>query len=98
MANFICVCHKSLSEAQISEVITIYNDRLQNDLTRDATLKSLTKIASNSESHDPVLIQVSNLALLVPRTFELLHKAQRTIHLNTLEALVSMVSRYPAQF
>jgi hypothetical protein len=30
--------------------------------------------------------------------FELLHKAQRTIHLNTLEALVSMIGRYPAQF
>ena len=30
--------------------------------------------------------------------FELLHKAQRTIHLNTLEALEGMVSRYPAQF
>jgi len=29
---------------------------------------------------------------------DLLHKAQRTIHLNTLEALVAMVSRYPDQF
>lgn len=98
MANFICVCHKSLQPNQISEVIQIYNERLANDLTRDATLKSLTKITSNSSARDRQLIQVSNLASLVPRLFELLHKAQRTIHLNTLEAMVSMISRYQALF
>jgi hypothetical protein len=95
MANFICACHKNLQENQISEVIQIYNDRLQNDLTRDATLKSLTKIANNSGSKDHQLISVTNLTILIPRMFDLLHKAQRTIHLNTLEALVSMVTRYP---
>jgi hypothetical protein len=35
---------------------------------------------------------------LIPRLFDLLHKAQRSIHLNTLETLVAIVSRYPAQF
>jgi len=60
MANFICVCHKSLQPAQISEVIAIYNDRLANELTRDAALKSLTKIANNHS-----LINVSNLAILI---------------------------------
>ena len=29
--------------------------------------------------------------------FELLHKHQRNIHLNTLDALVSMTQRYPQQ-
>ncbi len=48
MANFISVCHKNLQEAQISEVISIYNERLQNDLTRDATLKAISKIALNT--------------------------------------------------
>jgi hypothetical protein len=64
-----------------------------NDMTRDASLKALTKIASNSQP-----IQITNLALLIPRMFELLHKAMRTIHLNTLEALVAMIQRYPQQF
>lgn len=41
---------------------------------------------------------MSNLNLLIPRMYDLLHKAQRTIHLNTLETLVAMVSRYPQQF
>ena len=48
IANFICVCHKSINNSQIGDVILIYNDRLQNDLTRDATLKAITKLTSNS--------------------------------------------------
>ena len=52
MANFICICHKVLQQNQIVEVIQIYNERLANDLTRDATLKSLTKISSNQSSRD----------------------------------------------
>jgi hypothetical protein len=90
MANFITVCHLNLTEAQISEVVSIYNDRLLNDMTRDASLKALTKIASNSQASDRQLIKINNLATLIPRMFELLHKAMRTIHLNTLEALVAM--------
>lgn len=47
MANLLTVCHKSISKALIAEVLNVYNDRLQNDLTRDATLKALTKITLN---------------------------------------------------
>lgn len=47
MANFLTVCHKLLAKQQIAEIINVYNDRLQNDLTRDATLKALTKICLN---------------------------------------------------
>lgn len=79
-------------------MISIFNERLANDLTRDATLKSLTKIAGNTGSRDRQIIAIANLSSLTPRIFELLHKAQRTIHLNSLEALHTMVARYPAQF
>jgi hypothetical protein len=75
----------------------IYNDRLQNELTRDATLKAITKIATNQNSADQTLIDLANLSSLIPRTFDLLHKTQRTLHLNTLEALVAIISRYPQQ-
>lgn len=44
------------------------------------------------------MIDLSNLNGLIVRIYDLLHKAQRTIHLNTLEALNAMVSRYPSQF
>lgn len=75
MANFISVTHSNLQPNQISEVIQIYNERLANDLTRDAALKSITKIANNSGSKDRQIIQITNLAMLIPRIFELLHKA-----------------------
>ena len=44
------------------------------------------------------MIALTNLNTLIPRLFDLLHKAQRTIHLNTLETVVAMVSRYHSQF
>jgi len=61
-------------------------------------LKAISKISANSSSKNSEIIKIGNLATLIPRMFELLHKAQRTIHLNTLETMVSMVSRYPQQF
>lgn len=92
MAQFIAVCHKSLNESQIGDVIKIFNDRLQNDMTRDSTLKALVRITSNRG------LNIPNIAMLSPRMFDLLHKAQRTIHLNALEALWSMVTNYSQQF
>jgi hypothetical protein len=35
---------------KISHIITIFSDRLQQELTRDATLKGLTMIALNESS------------------------------------------------
>ena len=98
MANLIGVCHSVLSSQQIQEIISVYNDRLTNDLTRDATLKAITKIALNSGAPDRQLINLTNLNTLIPRLFDLLHKAQRSVNLNTLEAMVAMVGRYPQQF
>jgi hypothetical protein len=99
MASFITVCHKKMASADIGEVIQIYLDRLQNELTRDATLKALTKIALNQEAPASApAIEITNLAVLLPRLYDLLHKTQRSLHLNTLEALVAMVERYSSQF
>lgn len=74
MASFITVCHKNLQAQQISDTISIYNDRLQNELTRDATLKAITKIALNSDAQDHAVITLNNLQSLIPRLFDLLHK------------------------
>ena len=50
MASIISVAHSSMNPQQIGQVITIFNDRLQNELTRDAALKAITKIALNEQS------------------------------------------------
>ena len=92
MAQFISICHQTLTPQQIGDVIKIYNERLQNDMTRDSTLKALVKITGNRG------VNIPNLAILSPRMFDLLHKAQRTIYLNALEALWSMITYYPQQF
>jgi hypothetical protein len=89
MAHFISACHKSLNDQQIGDVIKIYNERLSNDMTRDSTLKAIIKITGTGS------INIPNISILAPKMFELLHKAQRTIHLNTLEALWHMVHHYP---
>ena len=47
MASFVSVCHKSLNSQQLGGIISVYNERLQNELTRDAALKAITKIALN---------------------------------------------------
>jgi len=69
MAHFISVCQKNLNDQQIGDVIKIYNDRLQNDMTRDSTLKALVKITSHRVAN------ITNIATLTPRMFDLLHKA-----------------------
>ena len=98
MASFLTVCHRNLQQQQINGIISVYNERLQNELTRDATLKAITKICLNHNAQDQALISLVNLHTLLPKIFDLLHKAQRTLQLNALEALESMVLRYSQQF
>ncbi len=97
-SNLVCVMHKTLAAADIATIIDIFNDRLQNELTRDATLKGISKMALNSDAKDGTLIQLQNLDKLLPRMYDLLHKTSRTLHLNTLEAIQCMMSRYNPQF
>jgi hypothetical protein len=74
MSSFITVCHNSLTSQQIAGIINVYNERLQNELTRDAALKAITKMALNQQALDTTLIPLSNLNTLIPRIFDLLHK------------------------
>lgn len=66
--------HKSKTASHIKEILTIFNDRLQNEMTRDATLKAITKLCLNEESMDKAVIQMTDLKALLPRMFDLMHK------------------------
>lgn len=56
MASIITVCHTKLNPAQVHDCLGIFNERLQNELTRDASLKALARIALNSDAKDRKLI------------------------------------------
>ena len=51
-ATLVTVCHSSLTQSDVSTIIGIFSDRLNNELTRDAALKGLTLIALNAQSHE----------------------------------------------
>jgi hypothetical protein len=97
-ASLVSVCHSALAPAQVEEVLKIYQDRLGNELTRDAALKGLTMIALNDgggSGAQGAKIPLSNLAMYLPCFFDLLKKTHRPLHLNTLECLDALTKRYP---
>jgi len=75
-------------------IIQIFSERLNNELTREATLKGLTMLASKPGSS----IQLPNIQMLTPKFIDLLHKVQRQVHLYTLEAILALVQKFPSQF
>ena len=89
-ANLVSVCHPVLSPTQVQQVMQIFVERLNNELTRDATLKGLTMIALNEtklnerSGTDSPIIPLSNLGSFLKSFFELLKKTQRQLHLYTL--------------
>ena len=98
-ASLVSVCHSALAPAQVEGVLQIYQDRLGNELTRDAALKGLTMIALNDAGGAGgaagAKIPLSNLAMYLPCFFDLLKKTHRPLHLNTLECLAALTERYP---
>jgi hypothetical protein len=94
IAQVLSVAHEKFSAQEISGIISIFGDRLNNELTREATLKALTLLARNPHSN----IKLEGLDSLTPKFVDLMHKAQRTVHLATLEAIRALVQRYGQQF
>lgn len=73
-ATVVCACHNVLSSTEISNILKIFRDRLQSELTRDAALKALCVIASNDNK---LVIKLDNLKNFLPQFFDLLKKTQR---------------------
>lgn len=63
-------------------------------MTRQAALRGITILATNQIDK----IDMKNLSQLTGNFVDLLHKAQREIHLSTLEAVYALLQRYADQF
>lgn len=98
-SSLISTAHPILGDQVLDQYYDIFADRLDNELTRDAALKGLTMIAANSlvGTSSAPLIPISNPAKFLPLFFDLLKKQQRQLHLNTLEAMEALTSRYSGQ-
>ena len=96
------MCHTKLKQQDISQVIQIYQDRLGNELSREAALQGLTMIANNhkgqAKNSVTEVIPLSNLHNFLPSFFDLLKKSQRQLNLYTLECLEAFTRRYSNQF
>lgn len=71
MSKVISVSHKSLKQPQIDNVIKIYGERLNGELTRDSALKGLTVIAKTNNG----VVKITGLKDMCPKFVDLLHKA-----------------------
>lgn len=98
-SSLISTSHPILGAQVLDQYFDIFVDRLNNELTRDAALKGLTMIAANSlvGSSSAPLIPISDPSKFLPSFFDLLKKQQRQLHLNTLETLDALTSRYADQ-
>ena len=98
-SSLISTAHPILGAPVLGSYYTIFADRMTNELTREAALKGLTMIASNSQnkSANAPVIPIPEPAMFLPAFFDLLKKQQRQLHLNTLECLAALAQRYPAQ-
>lgn len=94
MAQIVTITHAFLGQQQLDMIIDIYGERLNNELTREATLKALTLMAR----HDPSPITIQGLGKITNNLIQMLHKANRQIHLSTLETFLALEIRYPQQF
>ena len=75
MAQLLTISHKIFAQNDIDGIIKIFGERLNNELTREASLKGLTLIARNKAQ----TINLQNLDSLTPQFLDLLHKALRQI-------------------
>lgn len=94
MSQLIMVAHSHLIPSQIDGVIAIFGERLNNELTREATLKGITLIAMNEAG----TVKMQTVHQLTPRLVDLMHKASRQVHLRTLECVCALLKRYPNSF
>jgi len=94
MAQLLTISHNIFQQNDINSIVTIFGDRLNNELTREASLKGLTLMARNKAN----TINLQNISSLIPQFIDLLHKALRQVQLSTLEAILALLERYSQQF
>lgn len=70
IAQIIQIAHNQFQAAEIANIISLFGERLNNELTREATLRALTILARNKN-----VIKLNNLDQLTPKFVDLMHKA-----------------------
>lgn len=97
-SSLISTSHPILGQQVLDTYFGIFADRMTNELTREAAIKGLTMIASNSQHYSETapVIPISAPENFLPPFFDLLKKQQRSLHLNTLECLEALTRRYPS--
>jgi len=92
MANLLTVSHKHFGQPELNSVIGIFGERLTNQMSRIASLRGLFMLATVPQSNGVPNLQ--NLNALVPKFIDLLHQADRQVHLETLSTLAALLERY----
>lgn len=89
MAQLISVSHKVLAAQEIGQVMQIFHDRLNNELTREASLKALVLIGKSK-----VPVDIQDMGNFTGKLVDLLHKAEVQIHSSTLNTILVLLKRY----
>jgi hypothetical protein len=93
MASIVSVASPQVPAANLSEIVRLFAERLDSELTRDAALKGFTQMASSN-----VKIAFQNLPAVMSKLLGLLKKNQRTLHVYTFEAMIAFLFKYGEQF
>ena len=98
-SSLICTAHPLLGVQTLDKYYNIFAERMTSELTREAALKGLAMIASNSLQGDQsgAVIPISRPDNFLQAFFTLLRNQQRQLHLITLECIEALTSRYPSQ-
>ena len=85
MAKIIKVSHEQLGAGSINNVLAIYKNRLQVELTREPAVRGLTLLADPGSEEN--IVPLTGLDSLIPELIGLLHKNSRNIQLATLKCI-----------
>lgn len=93
IAGIASVAHQQIGAAGLADMVKLFVERLDSELTRDSALKGFTSMASAKERMAfPGLPEIMDKLLL------LLRKNQRSLHIITFEAIIAFLSRYEQDF
>jgi hypothetical protein len=89
MAEIVSAAHSKVSPGHLDSIVTLFGDRLDSELTRNSSLKGLSKMAQA-----PQKINLNHLPAVMNKLLPLLRKKERTLHLHTFDTMTNFLTRY----